>query len=231
LFLLAGARMIRALRFYSGGGTKLPGAASLRATVEKLARRARGYAHPSGALFSEAGITRFTRAVVFPSVIALDTQHVRRQSSLMAQSILIYDFGTNEEAAQQARHKIESWQQGLRLGKKVLVKFDRKDAPEAEGEAVTSASTLVEKPSAAKPARKKAEGKSKEDAPEETDTAPSASIRLMVRLGFSDHEKLVQQRVLDRFTSEEPFKSAKGETIRQGSPAFGESAELFDNLD
>jgi hypothetical protein len=144
----------------------------------------------------------------------------------MAQSILIYDFGTNEEAVQQARHKIESWQQGLRLGKKILVKFDRKDV---ESEAASSPAAPPEK-AASKPA-KKAAGKPKEETPQETDPTPSASVRLMVRLGFSDHEKLIQQRVLDRFTSEEPFKSAKGQTIRQGSPAFSESAALFDDLD
>jgi hypothetical protein len=151
----------------------------------------------------------------------------------MAQSILIYDFGSNEEAAQQARHKIESWQQGLRLGKKVLVKFDRKDASEsadAVGEAASSPSTPKAK-AAANPVRKKAAGKPKEEALGESDSSTAANVRLVVRLGFSDHEKLIQQRLLDRFTSEEPFKSAKGETIRQGSPAFGESAELFDSLD
>jgi hypothetical protein len=34
----------------------------------------------------------------------------------MAQSIFVFDFGTNEEAAQQARHKVEGWKQGFRLG-------------------------------------------------------------------------------------------------------------------
>jgi hypothetical protein len=151
----------------------------------------------------------------------------------MAQSILIYDFGTNEEAAQQARLKIESWQQGLRLGKKVLVKFDRKDAADkdAAAEAASSASPAADKPAAAKSTKKKPAGKPKEESSDEGESVPSANVRLLVRLGFSDHEKLTQKRLLDRFTSEEPFKSAKGETIRQGSPAFGESAELFDNLD
>lgn len=160
----------------------------------------------------------------FLSSIPLDTPRFHRQSSFMAQSILIYDFGTNEEAAQQARHKIESWQQGLRLGKKILVKFERKDV---EGEAASSSAGSAEK-AAAKSGKK---GKSKEDVPEGNGSTPSANVRLVVRLGFSDHEKLIQQRVMDRFTSEEPFKSAKGETIRQGSPTFSESAELFDNLD
>ncbi|HWF39716.1 MAG TPA: hypothetical protein VG322_14425 [Candidatus Acidoferrales bacterium] len=142
-------------------------------------------------------------------------------------SILIYDFGTNEEAAQQARHKIESWQQGLRLGKKMLFKFDRKDSENGE----ESGSEGGEKTSAsAKLAKKKGAGKSNEKGVTEAET-PSSNIRLLIRLGFSDHEKLIQQRVLDRFAAEEPFKSAQGEAIRQGSPTYTESAELFDSLD
>ena len=53
---------------------------------------------------------------------------------------------------------------------------------------------------------------------------------MMVRLEFSDHEKLTQQRWLDRFAAEEPFKSSKGETIRQGSAAFAATADLFESL-
>jgi hypothetical protein len=151
-----------------------------------------------------------------------------RHYRLPMASILIYDFGTNEEAAQQARHKIESWQQGLRLGKKVLFKFDRKDS--ANG-AETGADTDSEKDSAeAKPAKKKGAGKKNKEAVE-SDAPASEKIRLLIRLGFSDHEKLIQQRLLDRFAAEEPFKSAQGETIRQGSTTYVESIELFDSLD
>jgi len=55
-------------------------------------------------------------------------------------------------------------------------------------------------------------------------------VRVLVRLDFSDHEKLSHQRWLDRIPSEEPFKSAKTEIIRQGQPGFTEAAELFDSL-
>ena len=51
----------------------------------------------------------------------------------MAQSYLIFDFGTNEDAAQQARHKIEAWKQAFRLDKKLLLKFERKAAEKADG--------------------------------------------------------------------------------------------------
>jgi hypothetical protein len=132
----------------------------------------------------------------------------------MAHDFLIFDFGTNEEIAQQARHKVEGWTQGFRLGKKMLLKFEREGADDSAD------SAKAEKPSASK---KKSAAKS--DVAE-----PSAKVRVLVRLDFSDHEKLSHQRWLDRIPTEEPFKSAKAEIIRQGQPGFTEAAELFDSL-
>ena len=144
----------------------------------------------------------------------------------MAQSILIFDFGTNEEAAQQGRHKVDAWQQGFRLGKKILLKFDRRESNgsagaatgEADGAAATKSKTA-----------KKGSAKAKSAAAGDGKTA--ASVRLLIRLDFSDHERLTLQRWLDRIPSEEPFKSAKGETIRHGDASFAAAAELFDSLD
>lgn len=51
----------------------------------------------------------------------------------MAPSILIFDFGTNEDAAQQARHKVEAWKQGFRLGNKIAFKFEREEIAEGKG--------------------------------------------------------------------------------------------------
>jgi hypothetical protein len=133
----------------------------------------------------------------------------------MAHDFLIFDFGTNEEIAQQARHKVEGWTQGFRLGKKMLLKFEREaadDSPESE-------------PEAKKPSASKKKSATKSDAAE-----ASAKVRVLVRLDFSDHEKLSHQRWLDRIPTEEPFKSAKAEIIRQGQPGFAEAAELFDSL-
>ena len=48
----------------------------------------------------------------------------------MAHDFLIFDFETNEGAAQQARHRVEGWTQGFRLGKKMLLKFEREEANE-----------------------------------------------------------------------------------------------------
>lgn len=130
----------------------------------------------------------------------------------MAHDFLIFDFDTNEEAAQQARHRVEGWTQGFRLGKKMLLKFERED----------SKATSEEDDSETKAAKRKRSAK---------DNSASASrIRVFVRLDFSEHEKLSHQRWLDRIPTEEPFKSAKAEIIRQGDPEFSETAELFDSL-
>ena len=51
----------------------------------------------------------------------------------MAQSYLIFDFGANEQAAQQAGHKLEGWKQGFRLGNKIVFKFDRESPEKKNG--------------------------------------------------------------------------------------------------
>jgi hypothetical protein len=43
----------------------------------------------------------------------------------MAHTYLLFDFGTDEEKAQLARHKLEGWKQAFRLDKKLLYKFER----------------------------------------------------------------------------------------------------------
>jgi hypothetical protein len=130
----------------------------------------------------------------------------------MAHAYLVFDFGRDEETAQQARHKIEAWKQGFRLGNKMLLKFERVESDEQEGAA---------KPSAAK---KKSSAK-----PDKTDSG--SKIRVLVRLDFSDHEKLSQQRWLDRIPTEDPFKSVDCEIIRQPDAEFEQTAELFESLD
>ena len=101
----------------------------------------------------------------------------------MAHDFLIFDFGTNEEVAQQARHKVEGWTQGFRLGKKMLLKFEREAANDSSDS----------EPEAKKPSATKKKSAAKSDAAE-----PSAKVRVLVRLDFSDHEKLSHQRWLDR---------------------------------
>ncbi len=139
----------------------------------------------------------------------------------MPQSIFIFDFGANEEAAQQARHKVDGWKQGFRLGDKMLLKFERTNSRE---EAPAASGTEPSKAARAKSAGKKSNSGAEK-------SSDLDKIRLLVRLSFSDHEKLSHQRWLDRLSAEEPFQSAKSETVRLGDPEFAKIAELFDSLD
>jgi hypothetical protein len=158
----------------------------------------------------------------------------------MHNSFLIFDFGTNEGAAQQARHKLESWKQAFRLDKKLLYKFEREE-PAADAAAASASGAADEKPapkstkSKAKPAKKSAKAKSSDkNAKEEEDDAdevePTGNTKLLVRLYFSGHEKLTYQRWIDRLPTEEPFKAASPQVIHQGDAAFDEANNRFENL-
>jgi len=138
----------------------------------------------------------------------------------MAHSFLIFDFGTNEEAAQQARHKLEGWKQGFRLDKKILLKFDREDADGAAEDPGEEAAKHSKGP-------KKSAAKSSKPGKDGAGTR----VRLLVRLDFSDHEKLSHQRWLDRIPAEEPFKSVESEVIRPGESDFEETEEHFNSLE
>jgi hypothetical protein len=135
----------------------------------------------------------------------------------MAHDFLIFDFGKDEDTAQQARRKVENWVQGYRLGKKIILKYEREDAQAADHDAEEDASA---KPAAA---IKKKSSKSAE-------SEPAGNVRAIVRLDFSGHEKLSHQRWLDRIPTEEPFKSKKAKIIRHNDPHHAETAELFETL-
>jgi hypothetical protein len=153
----------------------------------------------------------------------------------MAQCILIFDFGTNEEAAQRARHKADGWKQAFRLGDKLLLKFEREEsASRDQGQEAPA----EEAPKAGAKAAGKAEGSAKKSAGKagakarkEEKAEPAARVRVFVRLAFSDHEKLTYQRWLDRIPTEEPFKSAHAETVKSGQSEFEKAAEEFEALD
>jgi hypothetical protein len=150
----------------------------------------------------------------------------------MAHSFLIFDFGGDEDAAQQARHRIDGWKQGFRLDKKLQVKFDRKET-EAKPEGASSAAPKREKPAAKGKSKSGAKLKSRDESASDTDLAVTdpAQIRLIVRLDFSDHEKLTHQRWIERIPTEEPFKAANPKIIRAGEPEFKSISDLFDLLD
>lgn len=143
----------------------------------------------------------------------LTRMHIYRYRKCMAQSFLVFDFGSDEELAQQARHKVDGWKQGFRLDKKVLLKFHRSEPPEGE-----EGAQAAEK-AGAKSRRKKA-----------AETSTNENIQLIIRLDFSDHERLSHQRWLERIPAEAPFKDAQSKIIRQNDAEFAGTAEQFDSL-
>jgi hypothetical protein len=64
-----------------------------------------------------------------------------------------------------------------------------------------------------------------------TSDGDPSQIRLIVRLDFSDHEKLSHQRWIDRIPTEEPFKDASPRILRAGEDDFTKTSDLFDSLD
>jgi len=147
----------------------------------------------------------------------------------MAHTYLLFDFGTDEEKAQLARHKLEGWKQAFRLDKKLQYKLERaEDEAKSEPE---EAHKPTETPKSAKPkAKAKAKHKSKEAEPSEEASPANGKVNLLVRLYFSGHEKLTEQRWLDRIPSEEPFKEASPRVVRQGEDQFDEVVKQFDSL-
>jgi len=162
----------------------------------------------------------------------LTSEAAYRYRTYMPSSYLIFDFGEDERNAQQARHKLESWKQGFRLGDKLAVKFEReqteteggKKAEEIEGAAKESAG---EGKRGAKKSPRKGR-KSKESGNDEENS--SGNVRLIVRLNFSDHEKLSLQRWLDRIPTEEPFKAVDAKVVRHNDPDFTTTNQLFEEL-
>ncbi|HEV2289755.1 MAG TPA: hypothetical protein VGR81_12465 [Candidatus Acidoferrales bacterium] len=119
----------------------------------------------------------------------------------MAQALLVFDFRKNEEAAQQARHRIDGWKQGFRLGNKLQFKFERTSSDSAK-----DARTKVNESSA------------------------DTRVRLFVRLDFSNHEKHLFQTWIKRIPSEEPFKSAESEIVRANEDGFEKTNNLYESL-
>lgn len=137
----------------------------------------------------------------------------------MAHTYMRFDFGADETKAQEARHKLDTWKQAFRLDKKLQYKLDRPEDESLEegGEEEES------KPTKGSP-KSAAEGH--DDRPSKSQ---ESDVTLLVRLYFSSHEKLSEQRWLDRIPAEEPFKSASPKVIRKGDPAFEETVQQFGN--
>jgi len=136
------------------------------------------------------------------------------------------DFGTDEEKAQQARHKLDGWKQAFRLDKRLLYKLER---PEDGAGDAAGKPEAVEKPAPA--AKSKGKTKAKSHEPEKPAAAANGQVSLLVRLYFSSHEKLSEQRWLARIPSEEPFKSASPKVILHTDPDFEKADQQFESLD
>lgn len=155
----------------------------------------------------------------------LDLRRGASQTQVMAHIYLMFDFAASEEKVQQARHKLDGWKQAFRLDKKLLYKFDRSDGA---GTANSQPETAEKAEKTGKAAKGKA-GSKKEK--EEKETAAPTRTRLYLRLAFSNHEKLSEQRWVERIPAEEPFKGALPVTVREGEPKFDEVESRFDDLD
>jgi hypothetical protein len=138
------------------------------------------------------------------------------------------DFGTDEEKAQLARHKLDGWKQAFRLDKKLLYKLDRPGR--SRGEAMPKTET-AENPTPSSKAKGRIKGKSSESDPEKSGPAADGKVSLLVRLYFSTHEKLSEQRWVARIPSEEPFKSASPKVILHSDPEFEKADQQFESLD
>jgi hypothetical protein len=156
----------------------------------------------------------------------------------MAHIYMTFDFGTDEEKAQQARHKLDGWKQAFRLDKKLIYKFERATP---EGDGASAAEAAPAKKAAVrveKPAKGGKGGSAKAKAPKETKeeksevaVALTGPVKLHLRLAFSGHEKMTEERWLKRIPTEEPFKGAEPETVKAGDAGFAEIEGKFEGLE
>jgi hypothetical protein len=150
----------------------------------------------------------------------------------MAHIYMHFDFGADEEKAQEARHKLDVWKQAFRLDKKLQYKLDRPEEADEEEDSASDVAAAGEK-HAEKPKSKSKSKHGEKAGRAEIDSEGNGSgnVSLLVRLYFSSHEKLSEQRWLDRIPTEEPFKSASPKVLRQGEAGFEEALKQFSDLD
>jgi len=144
------------------------------------------------------------------------------QTAGMAHIYMVFDFAKDEEKLQQARHKLEAWKQAFRLDKKLLYKLERAEAAPGDGEHAPVAPAKSEKPAKSKGKPKDAEEKKPE---------ANADVKLLVRLAFSGHEKLTEQRWVQRIPVEEPFQVASPKVVKSGEAGFEEVEKKFEELE
>ena len=152
----------------------------------------------------------------------------------MPHTYLLFDFATDEEKAQLARHKLETWKQAFRLDKKLLYKFDR--ATSGDGAERPAEEEKPAKPAKEAKAKRAAKSKSKSKAKSEDaeasdkETTSPEPVKLLIRLDFSSHEKLSEQRWIDRIPTEDPFQAASPKLIKPNDGEFAETEKQFEDL-
>jgi hypothetical protein len=149
----------------------------------------------------------------------------------MAHIYMHFDFGADEEKAQEARHKLDVWKQAFRLDKKLQYKLERPEEAEADEDSPSTESAAKAKDDAEKSKSKSKPSKKTERTEGASEDNGTGNVSLLIRLYFSSHEKLSEQRWLDRIPTEEPFKSASPKVLRQGDAGFEEALKQFSDLD
>jgi hypothetical protein len=165
--------------------------------------------------------------------VDLDVQG--RQTRCMAPIYMSFDFGTDEEKAQQARHKLEMWKQAFRLDKKLLYKFERESdetaVPEDTAGRVEESEEAAKKGKGSKSGKSTSHSKKKTESEDGSDAAPNGTVKLYLRLAFSGHEKMTEERLLKKIPAEKPFSELSPKAVKDGDAEFGELEEKFDSLE
>jgi hypothetical protein len=144
-------------------------------------------------------------------------------TDFMAHIYMHFNFA-DEETAQQARHKLEVWKQAFRLDKKLLYKFERNDEAGASEEPKEAKSHEEAK------GKHKGEGKAQNKSTK-AESGGGDTVQLLVRLGFSGHEKITEHRWVERIPTEEPFVAASPVTVKPDDAKFEETEKRFDELE
>jgi hypothetical protein len=158
----------------------------------------------------------------------LTCQRLRRR--LISWLIRIYySISARTKRKPSSRAKLEGWKQAFRLDKKLQYRLER---GEEEAKSATESAQKAAEPAKAEKPKPKTKSKAKHAKAEASEEASPANgkVNLLVRLYFSGHEKLTEQRWLDRIPSEDPFKEASPRVVRQGEEQFDEVVKQFDSL-
>lgn len=167
----------------------------------------------------------------------LDMDFGKPQTIFMSHIYMKFDFGADEEKAQAACRKLDGWRQAFRLDKRVQYTVDREESAasgreekseKAEPAEKTAKEVKAAKTGAAEKSKSKTKSKEPEKEPAKAAPASNGKVGLVVRLYFSSHEKLSEQRWLTRISSEEPFKSTAHQMIRKEDAAFEETDREFE---